>query len=48
MNFARINCRRTEHGALRLPTLFVMLGGYAVEALGVNTVNILTGFEGET
>jgi len=28
-----------------LPTLFVMEGGYAVEALGVNTVNVLTGFE---
>ncbi|MEX1205326.1 MAG: histone deacetylase family protein [Dongiaceae bacterium] len=31
--------------ALRLPTLFVMEGGYAVEALGVNTVNVLAGFE---
>jgi acetoin utilization deacetylase AcuC-like enzyme len=28
-----------------LPTLFVMEGGYAVEALGVNTVNVLEGFE---
>lgn len=28
-----------------LPTLFVMEGGYAVEALGVNTVNVLAGFE---
>ncbi|HET6222430.1 MAG TPA: histone deacetylase family protein [Dongiaceae bacterium] len=27
------------------PTLFVMEGGYAVDALGVNTVNVLTGFE---
>jgi acetoin utilization deacetylase AcuC-like enzyme len=27
------------------PTLFVMEGGYAVEALGVNTVNVLSGFE---
>jgi acetoin utilization deacetylase AcuC-like enzyme len=27
------------------PTLFVMEGGYAVEALGVNMVNVLTGFE---
>jgi acetoin utilization deacetylase AcuC-like enzyme len=26
------------------PTLFIMEGGYAVEALGVNTVNVLTGF----
>jgi acetoin utilization deacetylase AcuC-like enzyme len=30
---------------LKAPTLFVMEGGYAVEALGVNTVNVLTGFE---
>ena len=28
-----------------LPTLFVMEGGYAVDALGVNTVNVLKGFE---
>jgi acetoin utilization deacetylase AcuC-like enzyme len=28
-----------------LPTLFIMEGGYAVEALGVNTVNVLMGFE---
>lgn len=26
------------------PTLFVMEGGYAVEAIGVNTVNVLQGF----
>ena len=32
--------------ALRLATLFVMEGGYAVEALGVNAVNVLTGFAG--
>jgi acetoin utilization deacetylase AcuC-like enzyme len=31
---------------LRLPTLFVMEGGYAVEEIGINTVNVLTGFEG--
>jgi len=31
--------------ALKLPTLFVMEGGYAVEALGINTLNVLTGFE---
>ena len=30
------------------PTLFVMEGGYAVEALGVNTVNVLTAFEQAT
>jgi acetoin utilization deacetylase AcuC-like enzyme len=27
------------------PTLFIMEGGYAVDALGINTVNVLTGFE---
>lgn len=27
-----------------LPTLFVMEGGYAVEEIGVNAVNVLTGF----
>ena len=31
---------------LGLPTLFVMEGGYAVEAIGVNTVNVLVGFLG--
>jgi acetoin utilization deacetylase AcuC-like enzyme len=30
---------------LKLPTLFVMEGGYAIEAIGVNTVNVLEGFE---
>jgi acetoin utilization deacetylase AcuC-like enzyme len=39
----------TTYGArlarLGLPTLFVMEGGYAVEEIGVNTVNVLTGFE---
>ena len=30
---------------LGLPTLFVMEGGYAVEEIGVNVVNVLTGFE---
>lgn len=28
-----------------LPTLFVMEGGYAVEEIGINTVNVLDGFE---
>ena len=32
---------------LDLPTLFVMEGGYDVEEIGVNTVNVLQGFEGE-
>ena len=31
---------------LGLPTLFVMEGGYAVAEIGVNTVNVLEGFEG--
>jgi acetoin utilization deacetylase AcuC-like enzyme len=31
--------------ALGLPTLFVMEGGYAVEAIGVNAVGVLAGFE---
>ncbi|MCX7782615.1 MAG: histone deacetylase family protein [Meiothermus sp.] len=30
---------------LSLPTLFVMEGGYALEEIGVNTVNVLQGFE---
>ncbi len=30
---------------LGLPTLFVMEGGYAVEEIGINTVNVLQGFE---
>ena len=34
------------HCPLGLPTLFVMEGGYAVEAIGINTVNVLQGFEG--
>ena len=29
-----------------LPTLFVMEGGYAVAEIGINTVNVLKGFEG--
>ena len=31
---------------LGLPTLFIMEGGYAVEEIGVNAVNVLEGFEG--
>ena len=31
-----------------LPTLFVMEGGYAVEALGINIVNTLSAFETHT
>lgn len=40
----------TRYGAvlagLKLPTLFVMEGGYAVQEIGVNTVNVLSGFAG--
>ncbi len=31
---------------LKLPTLFVMEGGYAVEEIGINAVGVLIGFEG--
>lgn len=31
---------------LKRPTLFVMEGGYAVEAIGTNMVNVLSGFAG--
>jgi acetoin utilization deacetylase AcuC-like enzyme len=33
-------------GELELPTLFVFEGGYAVADVGVNAVNVLSGFEG--
>lgn len=36
----------TRLAGLGLPTLFVMEGGYAVAEIGVNTVNVLEGFEG--
>jgi acetoin utilization deacetylase AcuC-like enzyme len=32
-------------GGLRLPTVFVMEGGYGYEQIGRNTVNVLEGFE---
>ena len=32
--------------SLGLATLFVMEGGYAVEEIGINTVNVLQGYEG--
>ncbi|WP_216825432.1 histone deacetylase family protein [Kiloniella sp. EL199] len=39
----------TDYGALiadlELPTVFIMEGGYAVEKVGINTVNVLNGFE---
>lgn len=40
----------SDYGAriatLKRPTLFIMEGGYAVEEIGVNAVNVLSGFEG--
>ena len=33
-------------GALGLPTVFVLEGGYAASALGTNAVNVIDGFEG--
>ena len=32
-------------GRLGLQTLFVMEGGYAVEEIGINAVNVLQGFD---
>lgn len=32
-------------GRLKLPTLFIMEGGYAVEEIGLNAVNVLQGYE---
>ena len=40
-DFSRIGARIARLGR---PTLFVMEGGYAVEAIGVNVVNVLTGY----
>jgi len=42
-DFLRLGARLAR---LRLPTLFVMEGGYAVAEVGLNTVNVLEGFEG--
>jgi acetoin utilization deacetylase AcuC-like enzyme len=36
----------TRIGRLFLPTLFVMEGGYAVDEIGINVVNVLTGLKG--
>jgi acetoin utilization deacetylase AcuC-like enzyme len=41
-NFRRYGARIAKLG---LPTLFVMEGGYAVAEVGINTVNVLEGFE---
>jgi acetoin utilization deacetylase AcuC-like enzyme len=40
------SCYGRMLGSLDLPTLFVFEGGYAVAEVGVNAVNVLTGFEG--
>lgn len=32
-------------GSLEIPTLFVMEGGYDVDEVGINVLNVLTGFE---
>jgi acetoin utilization deacetylase AcuC-like enzyme len=32
-------------GEIPIPTLFVLEGGYAVGEIGINVVNVLTGFE---
>ncbi len=37
--------RRLEQ--LGLPTVFTMEGGYDVDAIGVNAVNVMQGFEGK-
>ncbi|MDR5815614.1 histone deacetylase family protein [Caballeronia sp. LZ033] len=42
-DFTRIGRRIATFG---LPTLFVMEGGYMVDEIGVNAVNVLLGFEG--
>ena len=42
-DFTRYGARIAQLG---LPTLFVMEGGYAVEQVGVNAVNVLQGFSG--
>ncbi|SFB95600.1 Acetoin utilization deacetylase AcuC [Polaromonas sp. OV174] len=42
-DFSRLGQRL---GALGLPTVFVLEGGYAAAALGSNAVNVIDGFEG--
>ena len=44
VNAARMLCEVKSHQGK--PTLFVMEGGYAVEEIGINAVNVLEGFEG--
>ncbi len=42
-DFLRVGERIADLG---LPTVFIMEGGYAVQAIGVNATNVLRGFEG--
>jgi acetoin utilization deacetylase AcuC-like enzyme len=42
-NYPKVGARIA---ALGRPTLFVMEGGYAVAEIGINAVNVLSGFEG--
>jgi acetoin utilization deacetylase AcuC-like enzyme len=39
-----LDCGRRIAGA-QLPTVFVLEGGYAIDAVGINVVNVLLGFE---
>jgi acetoin utilization deacetylase AcuC-like enzyme len=43
-NFGDVGRRLADLG---LPTLFVLEGGYALEVLGANVANVISGFEGE-
>ena len=44
-DFTRMGARIASLGK---PTVFLMEGGYAVAEIGINAVNVLTGFEGAT
>ena len=51
ISFFKLTCEDFKrYGAtlanLGLPTLFVMEGGYAIEEIGINAVNVLQGYEG--
>jgi acetoin utilization deacetylase AcuC-like enzyme len=43
-DFTRCGARIAKLG---LPTLFALEGGYAIDAIGVNAVNVLTGYEAD-
>lgn len=43
--FSSLHSRRLEK--LGLPTVFTMEGGYDVDAIGVNAVNVMQGLEGK-